>query len=92
MASGPASARSFARRSGTRPATAWATTVAVDSLTAPVDGRISRILPLAAYPPSYHATDQVHLTRAVPVEVTLDAALPPGAPADLHLSSCQPKG
>lgn len=67
-------------------------TVAVDSLTAPVDGRISRILPLAAYPPSYHATDQVHLTRAVPVEVTLDAALPPGAPADLHLSSCQPKG
>lgn len=67
-------------------------TVAVDSLTAPIDGRISRILPLAAYPPSYHATDQVHLTRAVPVEVTLDAALPPGAPADLHLSSCQPKG
>ena len=63
-------------------------TVHLDSLAAPVEGHVSRILPLAAYPPSYHTTDQVHLTRAVPVEVTVDSPLPPGVPADLQLSVC----
>ncbi|HMR49901.1 MAG TPA: HlyD family efflux transporter periplasmic adaptor subunit [Arachnia sp.] len=68
-------------------------TVVVDSLPEPLSGRISRILPLAEYPPSHHATDQVHLTRAVPVEVTVSSsALPPGVPADLQLSSCRAKG
>ncbi len=65
-----------------------AATVRLDSLSAPLDGHVSRILPLAAYPPSYHTTDQVHLTRAVPVEVTVASALPAGVPADLQLSSC----
>ncbi len=63
-------------------------TVHLDSLATPVEGRVSRILPLAVYPPSYHTTDQVHLTRAVPVEVTVDSPLPPGVPADLELSVC----
>ena len=62
--------------------------VRLDSSGTAVDGRISRILPLAAYPPSYHATDQTHLTRAVGVEVTVGSALPPGVPADLRLSPC----
>lgn len=62
--------------------------VSLDSLPSPLAGQVSRILPLATYPPTYHATDQVHLTRAVPVEVTVPSALPPGVPADLQLSSC----
>lgn len=53
-------------------------------------GTVSRILPLAQYPPTFHTTDDVHLTRAVPVEVTTDAALPPGVPIDVRLTPCQP--
>ena len=68
-----------------------AVSVTLDSLAGPVEGRVGRVLPLADYPPTHQATDQVHLTRAVPVEVTLDAPLPAGVPADLRLSSCQPK-
>ena len=51
-------------------------------------GWIPARVPLADYPPSYHTTDQVHLTRAVPVEVTVDSPLPPGVPADLQLATC----
>lgn len=69
-----------------------AATVSLDSLPGPIQGRVSRILPLADYPPSHHATDQVHLTRAVPVEVAVSSALPAGVPADLQISSCQAKG
>ena len=50
---------------------------------------VSRILPLAQYPPTFHTTDEVHLTRAVPVEVTADAALPPGVPVDVQLTPCR---
>lgn len=52
-------------------------------------GTISRILPLAQYPPTFHTTDEVHLTRAVPIEVTTDAALPPGVPVDVQLTPCR---
>lgn len=52
-------------------------------------GTVSRILPLAEYPPTYQTTDEVHLTRAVPVEVTVDTALPPGVPVDVQLSPCR---
>lgn len=69
-----------------------AASVALDSFPEAVEGRVSRILPLADYPPSHHATDQVHLTRAVPVEVAVSSALPAGVPADLQISSCQAKG
>ena len=52
-------------------------------------GTISRILPEAQYPPTYHTTDEVHLTRAVPVEVTVSAGLPPGVPVDVQLTPCR---
>ncbi|MFT3860314.1 hypothetical protein [Micropruina sp.] len=52
-------------------------------------GTVSRILPLAQYPPSYQVTDDVHLTRAVPVEATFDQALSPGVPVDVQLSPCR---
>ena len=52
-------------------------------------GIVSRILPLAQYPPTFHTTDEVHLTRAVPVEVSFAAALPPGVPVDVQISPCQ---
>lgn len=43
------------------------------------------------YPPTTQATDDVHLTRAVPVTFTLDAAAtpPPGAPVDLTWTPCE---
>ena len=52
-------------------------------------GTVSRILPLAQYPPTFQTTDEVHLTRAVPVELTFDVALPPGVPVDVQLSPCK---
>jgi multidrug resistance efflux pump len=45
----------------------------------------------ADYPPTAFATDEVHLTRAVPVRLTLTRssgqpqALPPGAPVDIEI-------
>jgi len=50
--------------------------------------RVSLVGTRALYPPTSFATREVHLTRAVPIEVTVDspvAALPPGAPADVRL-------
>lgn len=43
------------------------------------------------YPPTTQATDDVHLTRAVAVTLTLDpaAAPPPGAPVDLTWTPCE---
>ena len=52
-------------------------------------GTVTRMLPEAQYPPTYHTTDEVHLTRAVPVEVTVDAGLPPGVPVDVQLTPCR---
>jgi multidrug resistance efflux pump len=43
----------------------------------------------ALFPPSWIATTEEHLTRAVPVRVTLEdsaAVLPPGTPADVTIS------
>jgi len=57
--------------------------------TAEPSGSVTRILPEAAYPPSYHTTSDVHLTRAVAVEVTFDTALPPGAPVDIQITPCR---
>lgn len=50
--------------------------------------RLSRVGTRALYPPSSFATEEVHLTRAIPVELTLDdAALgaPAGGPVDVLL-------
>ena len=59
-------------------------------------GHITRIGQRADYPPSSFATKDVHLTRALPVEITLDGhpgtagypsaeTLPPGAPVDVTI-------
>ncbi len=52
---------------------------------------VARIGVRADYPPTSQATDDIHLTRAVAVTLTLaaGAALPPGAPVDLTLSTCK---
>jgi hypothetical protein len=45
----------------------------------------------ADYPPTAFATDEVHLTRAIPVRLTLTRSsgqpqpLPPGAPVDIEI-------
>ena len=50
--------------------------------------RISYIAPTAEYPPSEVATDQVHLLRAIRVDVTAEGPLPAGAPADVRFDPC----
>lgn len=51
---------------------------------------VARVGVRAEYPPTAQATDEIHLTRAVAVTVTLDTdALPPGAPVDLTLTACR---
>jgi multidrug resistance efflux pump len=52
-------------------------------------GRVSSVGTRAEYPPTSFATSEIHLTRAIPVEVTLTGtadqpALPPGAPVDVR--------
>ncbi len=54
-------------------------------------GRVTYIAPTAEYPPTEQATEEVHLLRAVRVDVTVQsgsAELPPGAPADVSISPC----
>lgn len=50
---------------------------------------VTRIGVRAEYPPTSFATREVHLTRAIPVEVTVvaddDYPLPPGAPVDVRI-------
>lgn len=55
-------------------------------------GRVSVIGPRADYPPTSYPTKDVHLTRAVPVEIVMDDvggafALPPGAPVEVEFSA-----
>ena len=57
----------------------------------PLDAMVTLIGDQADYPPTAFATDEVHLTRAVPVRLTLTRSsgqphpLPPGAPVDLEI-------
>ena len=55
----------------------------------PVPGRVTLVGTRAEYPPTSFATSDIHMTRAIRVEITLsDAAdqpaLPPGAPVDVR--------
>jgi multidrug efflux pump subunit AcrA (membrane-fusion protein) len=57
-----------------------------------LDATITLIGDRADYPPTSFATDEVHLTRAVPVRLTLSGSagqqqpsLPPGAPVDIEI-------
>ncbi len=58
----------------------------------PMDAMITLIGDRADYPPTTFATDEVHLTRAIPVRLTLTRSsgqpqpLPPGAPVDIEIS------
>lgn len=50
---------------------------------------VTRIGDRADYPPSSHASDEVHLLRAVPVELTVPGWLPPGVPVDVVVDGCR---
>lgn len=63
--------------------------VTADWLPAAREAHITAISPTAEYPPTHQATGEVHLTRAIRIEVTVaGAGLPAGAPADLSLTPC----
>lgn len=49
---------------------------------------LARIGTQQQYPPTYVATDEVHLTRAIEVSFTTDTELPAGAPVELTISGC----
>jgi hypothetical protein len=51
-------------------------------------GRVTRIGEALAFPPTNFATRVIHLTRAVPVEATVDSdePLPPGTPVDISFN------
>ncbi len=51
---------------------------------------ITRIDTRAVYPPTSMATDEVHLTRAVEVELTAAEQLPAGLPVGISISGCRP--
>jgi multidrug efflux pump subunit AcrA (membrane-fusion protein) len=50
---------------------------------------LSRIGTELTYPPSNTTTDEVHLTRAVEVELTATGTLPAGVPVELSISGCR---
>ncbi len=65
-------------------------TITADWLAGEISGSITRVGTRALYPPTSFATRDVHLTRAVEVEITLEgdgseAVLPAGAPVDVYL-------
>jgi len=54
-----------------------------------VKGRVTRISTQSEYPPTSFATSEIHLTRAVGIEITVSEnadppALPPGTPVDVR--------
>ena len=54
-----------------------------------MDATLTRIGTELTYPPSNTATDEVHLTRAVEVELTASGSLPAGVPVELSISGCR---
>jgi len=55
----------------------------------PIPGRVTSVGTRAEYPPTSFATSEIHLTRAIRVEMTLSPsaeqpALPPGTPVDVR--------
>ncbi len=63
--------------------------VELDSMAEPFSATVTLVGVSADFPPTTLATREIHMTRAVPVEVTLDTdvALPPGTPADLFITT-----
>lgn len=54
-----------------------------------VPASLSRISTRADYPPTSVTTDEVHLTRAVEVELTATAQLPAGVPVEISITGCR---
>jgi multidrug resistance efflux pump len=50
---------------------------------------LTRIGTEFTYPPSNTTTDEVHLTRAVEVQLTATGALPAGVPVEVSISGCR---
>lgn len=50
---------------------------------------LTRIATAAEFPPTSHATDEIHLTRAFAVELTTSATIPAGAPVTIVLQPCR---
>lgn len=50
---------------------------------------LTRIGTELVYPPSNTTTDEVHLTRAVEVQLTATGVLPAGVPVELSISGCR---
>lgn len=90
------------RRTGPSKVTAWLApsdlpavsvgtkaSITADWLKRPLRGEVTRIAGRADYPPTSSATKEVHLTRAVPIEITVDQSqqeLPPGVPVDITIT------
>ena len=55
-----------------------------------VRARLTRIGTRADYPPTSVATEEIHLTRAVEVQLTATDQLPAGMPVELTIKSCRP--
>ena len=64
--------------------------VSTDWSADPLAASISRIATTAEYPPSTHASEEVHLTRAFRTELATDAVLPAGAPVTVTITPCRP--
>ena len=65
-----------------------AASIAADWLKRPLPGVVTRVAGRADYPPTSSATKEVHLTRAVPIEITVDQdqqELPAGVPVDITI-------
>lgn len=65
-----------------------------DWMSAPLAGTLARVGDRADYPPTSFPTDEVHLTRAVPVDLVLDTDtdLPVGVPLEVHVTPCHLAG
>jgi multidrug efflux pump subunit AcrA (membrane-fusion protein) len=63
--------------------------VAADWTGTTTPATITRIGTRADYPPTSVATDEVHLTRAVEVELTTAAPLPAGVPVEVTIQGCR---
>ncbi len=53
------------------------------------DATVSRVGVASDYPPTALATNEVHLTRAVPITLSVSGAPPQGAPVMIRIDPCQ---
>ena len=63
-------------------------TMSADWSDSVMGGRVLLVGTRAEYPPTRHSTDEVHLTRGVPIVMSGAKQLPSGAPIDVSISTC----